>query len=288
MAVSVNSQNDIKVFRVMLKYTRCIGVTPFSLKENSAIRLAIKLIVSILVVAYFLFNFINFILKVKYDRFDNTFFVFIKTLLYVCRTLFVVTSLAKANLFHVAYWKRIFITLKQIDAMMVKFNFKVTRSIPLLYFDAFTGIIVCVFSRIFHSVVFIYLGRPEEILTLFGWAVFPFYMTSVTTWLYIIAKILHRRYDHMNAIVIGLQDIADRDVLGCRIKNVLKVYKKLHLLIEDYNYIFGWQIFLCVLSTFVIIVRLLSRVAIDTNMMGINMTIVMILYTAIYLVSVTV
>ncbi|XP_018566102.1 gustatory receptor 68a-like [Anoplophora glabripennis] len=283
--ISVNLQNDIEVFRVLLKYTRCIGVTPLSMKANSPRRVITKCVVSSLVMAYFLFNFITFILKVKYDRFDNTFFVFIKTLFYVSRTLFVTTSLAKANLFHCTNWKKIFATLKQIDLMMVKFNFRVTRTRPLLYFDTFAGIIVCVFSRIFHSVVLIYFGRPHEILTLLGWAVFPVYMTSVTTFLYILAKILHSRYDHMDAVVVKLQEITDINVLRSRIGGILKVYKNLHLLVEEYNYVFGLQIFLCVFSTFVIIVRLLSRVVIDTLLIGINMTIVMILYTAIYLYS---
>lgn len=283
---TINSQNDIKVFTVFLSYTRCIGVTPFSLQENSFKRIFTKYLVSLLIIVYFTYNFVSFVLKVKHDRFENTFFVFVKTLFYICRTLFIIITLAKANLWNFSNWKRIFNMLEKLDVMMVQFNFEVTRSCCVLYIDTITGIIICVFSRIFHSAVFIYLGEPYGILTMLGWGIFPFYMTSVTTFLYVLAKILHRRYDHMNTVVAGLGRINESRFLLSKIMKIFKVYRILYFLVEEFNCIFGWQIFLCVLSTFVIVVRLLSRIVIDGKLLEINTTIVMILYASIYLVSI--
>lgn len=283
----IKPQNDVMVLKCFLKNIRWIGITPFSLEANSFRRTFMKGIVFILMVIYIIFECINTKIQLQYDEKEksNTYVVYIpmKIIWYLSNTSFLIISTVKPNFFPLLHWRRFFTILDEVEAMMIRFNFRMTKNAFLIIRGTFSNIAMTITVHVYHIIVLLWAEKAHKICSYTGWSAAHFYMVCTISILHLLLKIVHKRYEHLNSILKGLNNVPGTDAV-LEVMKILEALKKLNLLAEEINEIFGLQMLLCILMTFTFIVTFLSYFVIHFSYS--QLTYLALLCSLIYLVSI--
>lgn len=254
-----NSQNDLKALKILIRYSRWFGITPFSLKANSFERKFAKCIACVLLILYVIYAYFSYTLEIHGTRDNLQFinFVIIKTMWSLSHLLVLISCIAKPNLFQLTSWKKFFIILDQVETTMIRHGFQMTRNFYIVCSETSVFIAIPIIIQIFQIAVLVEKVKFNVIFFCLDWAL-PHFCTSFTvSLLRLLIKMLEKRYEYLNDTLKGFKDVNRKDAVP-EMRRLLKIYEKLHLLIDEINAVFGWQMFMCVFLTLIFSITFLS------------------------------
>lgn len=272
---------------ILISCSRWIGLTPFSLKPNSFQRKFAKCVTVTFLFLYLIYECLSFRLDVRVDKGDinGTYLAGVKTIWSLSKSLFLVLSVAKTNLFQFTSWKKFFVMLDQAEVKMMESGFQMTRNFYLICGEVFVYMSIPVAFQILQVSSFVHELKSYVLLIFMDWVVPNFCMVFGVSLLRLLANILEKRYEYLTNTLKGLKDVHRKDAVS-EVRKVLRVYKELYLLTDEINAIFGWQILMCVCVTFISSVSLLSYIIILIPMRtALVKTVLIFVYVVAYLVS---
>lgn len=284
----INPQNDLRVLKISVKFTRWMGITPFSLKANSFQRIFTKCLVSTLVTVYVVSECVNSRLQIRYDEkelgAENDLYIPMKILWYLSNSLFLIVCVVRPNMFQLRHWKRFFTALDKVEESMREFEFRMTRNSFLIFSETFTATGFTIIVHIFHLTYLVLVGRSHKILSYLGWSASHIYMVSTLSLLRLLARTLEKRFIHLDDMLSGLKDDNSKDGV-LEVAKILRAYKKLFSVTDGTNAVFGLQMLLCVMITFIFTVSYLSYTLLFSQTEYCPFTYLTLLWACMYLVS---
>ncbi|XP_018567270.1 gustatory receptor 68a-like [Anoplophora glabripennis] len=288
-----NPKLDIFILLKQFKLGNILGITPVFFDTNCKKRIMISKVYPVVLTTVFMTSCVVTVTERREHLYRKQ--KITETIIDIgqcaSQTIFVTVcllgALTKSN-----NWKLLFIRIREIESKLNHTDFEVKKSLLLNNINMIIYHAMFLLLHIYESYDWITTGRPSAIYTYIICRIGLYYQLFELIFICKITRMLRRRYDYLlgilNETIIGnTLSCLTRTRLNWNLNDIFGLYKILYSIVQQFNAIFGWQIFFILQCTVLEVLNSINSVLshAQTGELDISALVTNLVCSMVYIVS---